>query len=161
MTKLHGAAVRRHVAAVVIGRSLTGLIMHHTATRARAYRGQATVAAIRRYHMTARGWSDIGYHYLVAPDGVVWVGRPLRLMGAHTKGHNQGTAGVALVMHGEHEPPSADQAAACGELLAALLRRTGLTVTAITLHREHGATVCPGRHVTRALVRGWAAEALE
>ncbi len=33
------------------------------------------VQAIQREHMYGNGWMDIGYHYVVAPDGTIYAGR--------------------------------------------------------------------------------------
>lgn len=55
-----------------------------------------TIDDIRRWHM-ARGWSDVGYHWLIHLDGTISKGRDMRLMGAHTRGHNNGTIGIAYV----------------------------------------------------------------
>lgn len=32
--------------------------------------------AMKRYHINDRGWSDIGQHFSIFPDGVVLTGRP-------------------------------------------------------------------------------------
>ena len=44
------------------------------------------VEDIRAWHK-AKGWSDIGYHYLIKIDGTIEAGRPLDKIGAHAKGH--------------------------------------------------------------------------
>lgn len=54
------------------------------------------VKEIRSWH-EARGWSDIGYHFVIRRDGEVEVGRPLERIGAHCKGHNKHSIGVCLV----------------------------------------------------------------
>lgn len=55
-----------------------------------------TVADIRAWHK-ARGWSDIGYHYIVYRDGRVMIGRPVGQVGAHVEGHNIGSIGICYV----------------------------------------------------------------
>jgi N-acetyl-anhydromuramyl-L-alanine amidase AmpD len=54
------------------------------------------VAEIRRWHV-ARGWQDVGYHFVIRPDGEVEVGRMLTEMGAHCEGHNADSVGTCLV----------------------------------------------------------------
>jgi N-acetylmuramoyl-L-alanine amidase len=44
-----------------------------------------------------RGWSDIGYHFLIYLDGSLHEGRPIERVGAHCKGHNEGSIGIAYV----------------------------------------------------------------
>lgn len=51
---------------------------------------------IRSWHLD-RGWSDIGYHFVVELDGTVNDGRPLEISGAHAKGHNSNSIGVCYV----------------------------------------------------------------
>jgi len=53
------------------------------------------VSQIRAWHK-ARGFSDVGYHFVVKRDGTISPGRSLFLDGAHTKGHND-ALGVCLV----------------------------------------------------------------
>ena len=55
-----------------------------------------TVADIRAWHKQ-RGWSDIGYHYVVYRDGRVMLGRPIGQIGSHVAGHNTGSIGVVYV----------------------------------------------------------------
>ena len=51
---------------------------------------------IRKWHLK-RGWSDIGYHYVIRRDGTVEVGRPVEKAGAHCRGHNEASIGICLV----------------------------------------------------------------
>jgi N-acetyl-anhydromuramyl-L-alanine amidase AmpD len=54
------------------------LIIHHSASPR-----STTAAAIRKWHIAAKGWKDIGYHYVIEGDGRIVVGRPLPQTGAH------------------------------------------------------------------------------
>lgn len=66
--------------------------------------GAGLVTEIRRWHKK-RGWSDVGYHYLIDKAGVVLPGRPLARGPAAQKGHNTGT--IAIMVHGlEKFPPN-------------------------------------------------------
>lgn len=44
-----------------------------------------------------RGWSGIGYHFVVRRSGVVELGRDLGKTGAHVKGHNTGSVGICWI----------------------------------------------------------------
>ena len=74
-------------------RTITEIIIHCTATRPNAI---CTVESIRKYHRSL-GWRDIGYHYVIYPDGSVHAGRPVEQPGAHTEGHNAHSIGIAYV----------------------------------------------------------------
>lgn len=76
------------------------------------YRGEDLVRTIRRWHTDprpkGRGWSDIGYHYLIDKRGALLAGRPLERIPAAQAGHNTGT--IAIMVHGlrEFTPESLD-----------------------------------------------------
>jgi len=53
-------------------------------------------ADIRRWHK-AKGWSDIGYHYVIDLDGTIEPGRPIETAGAHCTGHNADSIGICYV----------------------------------------------------------------
>jgi len=55
------------------------------------------VDEIREWHTKERGWSDIGYHFVIRRDGTLETGRPLTVTGAHVRGHNRESWGVCLV----------------------------------------------------------------
>lgn len=74
-------------------REINEFIVHCSATpNARP----VSVDTIRQWHI-ARGWKDIGYHYVIQPSGLVEDGRSLELTGAHCKGHNANSVGVCMI----------------------------------------------------------------
>jgi N-acetyl-anhydromuramyl-L-alanine amidase AmpD len=74
-------------------RTVTTLFIHCTATMPDMNIG---VKQVRRWHKQ-RGWNDIGYHGLIRRDGSFEPGRPVAKIGAHAKGNNTGSIGIALV----------------------------------------------------------------
>ena len=52
---------------------------------------------IRKWHMEHNGWSDIGYHLVIQPDGEVEYGRGLNRQGAHVSGENHHNVGICLI----------------------------------------------------------------
>lgn len=54
------------------------------------------VEEIRRWHL-ARGFSDIGYHFVIRRDGTIEEGRLKNLQGAHVEGFNESSIGTCLV----------------------------------------------------------------
>lgn len=124
-------------------RTIDSIILHCTATPA----GRAvTVDDVRRYHVEHNGWADIGYHYLIYLDGSVHAGRPLEKAGAHTKGHNAHSVGVAYVGGLDAQGRPADtrttaQRVALHRLVDQLQRRfPGATVHG---HNEYSPKSCP------------------
>ena len=55
-----------------------------------------TVEDIREWHK-AKGWSDVGYHYLVYLDGSIHNGRDVDVVGAHCSGYNSHSIGVCYI----------------------------------------------------------------
>ena len=72
-------------------RTVDKIIIHCTATP----EGRTvTVADVDKWHKE-RGWSGIGYHYLIGLKGEIWKGRPEWEIGAHTVGENAKSIGIA------------------------------------------------------------------
>jgi hypothetical protein len=149
------------IAAQACSRRITEIILHHTwAPTAVQYRGKPTIEGIHRYHTVDNGWSDIGYHYLVSPDGLLWLGRPLSRDGAHVSGKNAGTIGVSMILNGDVETPGVPQIAATGMCLRVLLQRFGLRAdvnfgAGRGFHRDYSSKTCPGTKISKAQVIGW------
>jgi N-acetylmuramoyl-L-alanine amidase/Secretion system C-terminal sorting domain len=78
---------------------VTHLIVHHSAGSNTSSNWAATVASIFDYHVNTNGWSDVGYNWLIAPDGTLFVGRGggNNVVGAHMCGYNNNTMGVCLL----------------------------------------------------------------
>lgn len=45
----------------------------------------------------ARGWNDIGYHYVIYLDGTIAKGREIDVIGAHCQGNNKDSIGICYV----------------------------------------------------------------
>jgi len=99
-----------------VASNLVGAVVHHTAdpntytTTAQA-RQQIRNDAV--YHITGRGWCDIGYNFIVDKWGNIYEGRANSLtqavVGAHAGGFNTGTVGVAMLGTFNTAPPAAMQ----------------------------------------------------
>ena len=74
-------------------RTINTIIIHCTYTPTNM---DVDVDTIRDWHVNERGWSDIGYHFLIRRDGEIEDGRPVEKAGAHARGHNSTSIGVAL-----------------------------------------------------------------
>jgi len=74
-------------------RKINWLVIHTAATRPSMDVG---VKEIRQWHKQ-RGFSTIGYHYVIRRDGRVEKGRSDAVVGAHVSGHNADSLGICLV----------------------------------------------------------------
>lgn len=72
------------------------VILHHSLTKDGMV---VDFEAIKRYHV-GKGWGDIGYNFVIENvngEARTFLGRPLNIPGAHTRGQNIGTIGVCIV----------------------------------------------------------------
>jgi hypothetical protein len=76
-------------------------VIHHTESTNSYTDGAAQVRSVYAFHTLSRGWSDIGYNYLVDRFGVIYEGRyggvDRNVMGAHAGGFNYSTFGVSAI----------------------------------------------------------------
>lgn len=77
--------------------TVTHLIVHHSAGGNSSNDWAATVRAIWDFHVNGNGWDDIGYNYLVDPNGVIYEGRGNDVRGAHFCGTNTATMGTCML----------------------------------------------------------------
>jgi len=143
--------------------------VHHT-VNANGYTRDEVPAILRgiyAYHTQSRGWSDIGYNYLVDRFGRIWegryggVGRPV--VGAHTLNYNDYAFAMSAIGNYENVEPSAAMLDAYGRLFAWKLSLHGVSAAstkqwvgsrffeAINGHRDAAATACPGKYLYRKL----------
>jgi len=54
------------------------------------------IEIIKHWHVAERGWSDVGYHFVLTKDGGVHFGRPTEKSGAHVKNYNHSSIGICL-----------------------------------------------------------------
>lgn len=69
------------------------LVVHVTATPPSRDIGAREVDAMHR----AKGWSGIGYHFVIRRNGKIEPGRALSQVGAHVEGWNSVSVGVSMV----------------------------------------------------------------
>lgn len=74
-------------------KSTDAIVIHCTATPYKVEHNRDSIDAMHK----ARGFSMIGYHYLIGLDGTLYSGRPMDAVGAHVKGFNDSTLGVSYV----------------------------------------------------------------
>jgi hypothetical protein len=147
-------------------------VIHHTAGRNGYSRAEAAaiVKGIQLYHVKSNGWNDIGYNFLVDRFGTVYEGRyggiERNVVGAHARGFNTGSVGIAVLGTYGGGAPSREAQEAVAKLVAWRLDlahvdpsglltfisggseryRSGVPVLlrVVTGHRDTGFTDCPG-----------------
>ena len=74
-------------------RDIDKIIIHCSATPETVH---FDASRIDKWHRD-RGWSGIGYHYVILLDGTIEYGRDIKKTGAHTLGHNTGSIGICYI----------------------------------------------------------------
>lgn len=142
------------------------LTVHHTALGIKNDPRPAAerVRALYKYHAVTKGWGDIGYHYVVDENGIVYEGRTggKAVIGGHAYCNNTGTIGIVLLGNFENEQPSQKQAKGLQVLLNDLadqydidlqksVQYHGTTFASpIVRHRDLLSTLCPGYFLAEA-----------
>lgn len=118
--------------------SRKGFAVHHSGANP-----NQSVQAIQNYHMDSNKWVDVGYNFLVRPNGDIYEGRGWLKVGAHAHGHNTAYVGVCLIGNYDRTSPSAAAKASLAYLYNEANRLKGSKLTVAT-HRQLGSTECPG-----------------
>lgn len=129
-------------------RNINKIIIHCSATP----EGRAvTVDTMRNWHKQ-RGFSDIGYHYVIGLDGSVYNGRNVELSGAHCLGHNRNSIGICYVGGcDKNMNPKDTRTAAQEAALVKLIRSLKVRYPSATVHghNEFAAKACPSFDVQK------------
>ncbi|HAA13551.1 MAG TPA: hypothetical protein DCE41_18410, partial [Cytophagales bacterium] len=149
------------------GRSFSNvgnLIVHHSAGSNTNTNFTQVVRDIYVFHTQTRGWSDVGYNYLISQNGDLYLGRDPengdqdRVIGAHFCGGNTGTMGVCLLGDYTNLSPTDTMLGTLERLLAwkaykdemdpmgTNSHRFNSNLGVIAGHRDGCATECPGQH---------------
>lgn len=112
-------------------------------------------ATIREWHL-ARGWEDIGYHYVIRDgdgdpmaDGKLEQGRDTSLCGAHCMGLNLESIGICVVGSFRDRRPSSRQILSLDALCLNICRRFNIPPSNIIGHCEVNSLVKSGRLSSR------------
>ena len=136
---------------------ITHLIVHHSAGTNLANDWAAIVRAIWSDHVNINGWDDIGYNWLIDPNGVIYEGRGYRTRGAHFCGMNSNTVGICVLGNFQNQAPTATAVNSLKDFLAwqscdanipplsnSVLGNSNNLFDHISGHRDGCNTVCPG-----------------
>ena len=132
------------------------IVLHHSWLPTQSQcNGASTIRGIQNYHMddAATGWNDIGYHFLIGPDGAIYQGRPETVVGAHA---SPNTNAVGICVLGNYDPEE-DQLndkieSSILNLLSWLSSKYGINPKEQYFgHRDFSPKSCPGETVYERL----------
>lgn len=90
---------------------------------------------------TRRGWSGIGYHFVIRQSGILESGRSLKITGAHVRGKNHDSIGVCYIGRNNINP---EQVKTLGDLYLTIKEKYGITWREWFCHYEFSNKECPG-----------------
>ena len=130
-------------------RTIKELIVHCSATpEGKDY----SVDTIRQWHLQ-RGFSDIGYHYVIYRDGSIHTGRDESIIGAHCTGHNANSIGICYIggCASDGKTPKDTRTAQQKQSLVKLLKelKTKYPQASIHGHRDFSSKACPSFDATK------------
>ncbi len=141
------------------------MIVHHSAYPNSITNYRQAVRDIYILHTQENGWSDIGYNYLIAPDGMLYAGRDPadgeqdKVIGAHFCGSNSNTMGVCLLGNFQEQDATGSAYSTIEQLFAWKAFKDNLdpltqnphplnsNLGVIAGHRDGCNTACPGEFV--------------
>lgn len=134
------------------------IIIHHTATTSDLDNPKAAIRAIYYYHTVTRGWGDIGYNYIIDPEGNIYEGRygGEKVVAGHTSGYNTGSIGIAVLGNYQESDVPYEVLEALATLVGDKADRYNITVDDssrfrgkwsdnVMGHRDAASTACPGQ----------------
>jgi N-acetylmuramoyl-L-alanine amidase len=129
-------------------RNIKRVILHCSAT---AEGDDIDADTIRDWHLS-RGWSDIGYHYVIRLDGTIESGRPINKIGAHARGQNKDSVGICYVggLDSSGHPKNTmtpEQRTSVNRICRALCQVLNKPLT-LHGHREYSSKACPSFEVS-------------
>lgn len=100
-----------------------------------------TAEQIHGWHLS-KGWSGIGYHFVIRGDGVVQTGRPIDTIGAHAYNCNTDSIGICVCGNYMTTEPSEISMQALVDTVNYIKGIYG--DLQLARHRDVNATSCPG-----------------
>ncbi|XP_076138643.1 peptidoglycan recognition protein 5 [Alosa pseudoharengus] len=132
------------------------VVIHHTTIRncATAQDCMEQVIRIQKMHMRDRDFDDIGYSFLVGQNGMVYEGRGWGIVGAHSKGHNLDSVGIAFMGNFNDDVPTSAALSSVKRLLQhGVLQGFLISNYTILGHRDLASTECPGNKLYSEIQR--------
>ncbi len=149
----------------------THLVVHHSAGGNISNDWAARVRSYWTHHVYTNGWADIGYNWLVDPNGVLYQGRQFasngneNVVGAHFSGTNGGTMGVCVIGTYTSVSPTQNALSTTVKILAYRASDRNINPRGISFHSSSqktlynicghrdgvGVTECPGTNLYNQL----------
>ncbi len=135
------------------------ITVHHEGTRLeRTDDAAKKIRNIQVWGMGAdRNWSDIPYHFLIAPDGTIYEGRAVTTVGeTATEYDPTGHLLINCLGNLEVQELPAEQLTSLTRLIAHCSRKYNIPVDSLATHRDYSRqTTCPGKNLYQYFSNGY------
>ena len=90
---------RKYIWPLQYAKEIKFIVIHYTAVTKDLDKPMQNLRNIYHAHSVNNGWGDIGYHYLIDPEGNIYEGRKggARVIGGHSKTTNKVSVGISLM----------------------------------------------------------------
>lgn len=113
------------------------------------------VRDIQAYHMNEKHYDDIGYNFLIGSDGSVFVGRGWDFAGAHTRGYNYDSVGIAFIGNFESKSPTSEAISGAEQLISYGVESGKLSQDyKVYGHKQLAASSSPGEELYN-IIKAW------
>ncbi len=104
-----------------------------------------------------RNWTDIPYHFLIAPDGTIYEGRNVMTVGeTATEYDPSGHLLIVCLGNLEQQPVPAGQLQSLIKLIAHASRTYKIPIETLATHKDHSTqTNCPGKNLYAYFQNGY------
>ena len=122
------------------------IVVHHSATTNDVSDYLLAVRNIYLYHVNSNGWDDVGYNFLIDPNGVLYAGRDGQgteddnIRGAHFCAKNSNTMGICLIGNYSEIPPPDTLIHTLSQLLAWKVKKESLQPLESSFHPRGSST---------------------
>ena len=135
------------------------MTIHHEGTRLELTDDAARkIMNIQRWGMGPdRNWTDIPYHFLIAPDGTIYEGRNVYTVGeTNTEYDPTGHLLINCLGNLEQQEVTAMQLSSLVKLIAYSCQKYNLPLETLASHKDYSAqTNCPGKNLYQYLQNGY------
>jgi len=139
---------------------VTKIFIHHTASTVDLDDPMKAIRDIYYFHTITRGWGDIGYNYIIDPQGNIYEGRAGGdgVVGAHAGPGNIGSVGIAVLGNYQDNDVPEPVIHSLVALINAKSKQYNIDPTGTSMfrgqnmpnvmgHRDIMSTSCPGQHL--------------
>lgn len=142
----------KEVVGLLKSHNFEALHIHHTWSPSHKHftgsNHQSLQDGMRNYHTNTLGWSDIGQHLSIMPDGVCITGRSFSRNPASISGHNSGAFAVEMV--GNFDKGNDVFKGSQKDAMIIIAKYFMDNEIEIIFHNEYSSKTCPGTSINKA-----------